>query len=162
MGMTTEGKTYKEMADGGVDVLLAVGELPASGKPKADFIIAQTSYMTDTAKDADILLPAASYLEAEGTVTNYLGSVKKVNKCVATAGDSKQHKDIVTALSKAMGSEISVADLKSVQETSKAVFSPFEKKQGLDADPAELIESVNTCALNHSRLLWLKEAKASV
>jgi NADH dehydrogenase/NADH:ubiquinone oxidoreductase subunit G len=162
MGMTTEGKTYKEMADGGVDVLLAVGELPASGKPKADFIIAQTSYMTDTAKDADILLPAASYLEAEGTVTNYLGSVKKVNKCVATAGDSKQHKDIVAALSKAMGSEISVADLKSVQETSKAVFSPFEKKQGLDADPAELIESVNTCALNHSRLLWLKEAKASV
>lgn len=162
MGLTTEGKTYKEMTSGRVDVLYAVGEVPVSGKPDAGFIVAQTSYMNGLAKEADIVLPASSYLESEGTITNYLGKVKDVNKCVDNAGDSKQHKDIVIELSKAMGSPVSDAEIKSAHEVSEPAFSPFEKKQGLDTDPADLIQSVNECALTYSKLVWLKEAKASV
>ncbi|MEW6603003.1 MAG: hypothetical protein AB1499_18675, partial [Nitrospirota bacterium] len=53
--------------------------------------------------------------------------------------------------------------IKSAREVSKPKFSPFEKKQGLDADTASIIEGTNASVMNHSRLLWLKEAlKATV
>jgi NADH dehydrogenase/NADH:ubiquinone oxidoreductase subunit G len=161
MGMTSEGKTYKEMAEGGVDVLLAVGELPIKGKPKAGFIIAQTSYLNGLANDADIVLPAATALESEGTMTNYLGKTKELNKCSEPAGDAKQHRDIVLEISKAMGISLHDVEIKEAHEVSEASFNPFEKKEGLDADPADLIQAVNECALTYSKLAWLKEAKVA-
>lgn len=162
MGLTTEGKTYSEMASGGVDVLYAIGELPISKKPDAGFIVAQTSYMTDIAKDADVILPAAAPVESAGTIISYLGMAKDLTSAVAPAGDSKQHKTIFIELSKVMDSPIkeSAAEMKKAFEVSeKASLSAFEKKQGLDANAAELVDSLNSSVFNHSRLLWLKEAQ---
>jgi anaerobic selenocysteine-containing dehydrogenase len=159
MGLTTERKSFKEMAEGGVDVLYAVGEVPVSGKPNAGFIIAQTSYMTGLAKEADIILPAATSLESEGTIMNYLGKVKSVNKCIEPAGDVRQHKDIIIDISKALGSPVSDADIKIVRKTRKTVFSPFEKKQGRDISPESITGCENEAIFSKSRLLWLKEAE---
>lgn len=161
MGMTTEGKTYKEMAEGGTDVLLAVGEVPVTAKPKSGFIVAQTSYMNGLAKEADIVLPAATALESEGTMTNYLGKLKVVNKCTDIRGEAKQHKDIAIEISKAMGSSLHDVEIKDAHEVNEAKFSPFEKKAGLDTSPADLIQAVNECALTYSKLAWLKEAKTA-
>ena len=164
MGLTTEGKTYKEMTSGEVDVLYAIGELPLTKRPNVGFLIAQTSYMTDLAKQADIVLPAATYLESEGTVTGYLGKNKDVKMVISPAGDSKQHKDIFIQLSKVLGAALKeTAEIKSANEVSKPKFIPFEKKKGLDSSPADIIEGTNASVINHSKLLWLKEAlKAGV
>lgn len=161
LGLTTEGKTYQEMTSGGVDILYAVGEVPVTGRPKADFVIAQTSYLSGLAKEADIILPAASYLESKGTITGYLGKTKNVNRVIEPAGESKQHRDIILDLSKAMGSPIkeSAAKIKGAKEISKPAFSPFEKKQGLDIDPSGLMDALNASVLNNSKLLWFKEAR---
>jgi NADH dehydrogenase/NADH:ubiquinone oxidoreductase subunit G len=161
MGLTTEGKTYSEMAAGSVDVLYAIGELPISKRPDAGFIVAQTSYMTDLAKEADVILPAAAPLESAGTIINYLGKAKDLTKAVAAAGDSKQHKTIFIDLSKVMNSPIkeSAADMKKAfQVNGKAKLSAFEKKQGLDVNPADITESMNVNVTRNSRLVWLKEA----
>jgi len=164
MGVTTEGKTYQEMIKGGVDVLYAIGEVPVSSKPDAKFIIAQTSYMTELAKEADLILPAATYIESEGTITGYLGRDKDVKKAVEPAGSARQHKDIVIDISKAAGTAIkaSASEMKSAHGVSEPSFSTFEKKQGLDADPVKLSEAINSAAFNHSRLLWFKEAIKAV
>ena len=77
------------------------------------------------------------------------------------AGDSKQHKTIFIDLSKVMGNPIkeSAAEMKKAfQVNGKATLSAFEKKQGLDANPADIIESVNVNVTRNSRLAWLKEA----
>jgi len=163
MGLTTEGKTYQEMTSGGADVLYAIGEVPLTKKP-AGFLVAQTSYMTELAKQADVILPAATYLESEGTITGYLGRDKDVKKVVDPAGDAKQHKDIFIQLSKALGSALKpAAKLKSAREVSKPKFTPFEKKKGLDANPANITDGINASIVSHSKLLWLKEAmKATV
>ncbi|RJR15584.1 MAG: 4Fe-4S dicluster domain-containing protein [Nitrospiraceae bacterium] len=163
MGLTTEGKTYQEMTSGGADVLYAIGELPLTKKPSG-FLIAQTSYMTELAKQADIVLPAATYLESDGTITGYLGIDKEVKKVVEPAGDSKQHKDIFIQLSKALGSALKpAAKIKSAREVSKPKFSPFEKKKGLESNPANITDGINASIVSHSKLLWLKEAlKATV
>jgi predicted molibdopterin-dependent oxidoreductase YjgC len=162
MGLTSKGKTYSEMASGGVDVLYAIGELPISKRPASDFVIAQTSYLTDLAKEADVVLPAAAPMESKGTVINYLGKAKELNKAIEPAGDSKQHSNIFIELSKAMGKpvRVSAAEIKkALQAGKKAKLNAFEKKQGLDANAAELLESLQSPVFSHSRLLWLKEAQ---
>ncbi|MBI5408997.1 MAG: molybdopterin-dependent oxidoreductase [Nitrospirae bacterium] len=165
LGLTTEGKTYSEMASGGVEVLYAVGEVPVANRPEVTFLIAQTSYMTELAKQADIILPAAAYLESEGTIINYLGKVKDVVKAVEPVGEAKQHKNILIELSKAVGSPIkeSAAKMKSAfQLKDKPKFNPFEKKPGLDVNPADFSEAINKSVIHSSRLVWLKEAAAGV
>ena len=162
MGLVTEGKSYNDMISGGVDLLYAVGEVPVAKKPGAGFLVAQTSFMTDLAKEADIVLPAASPLESKGTIINYLGKAKDLSKTITPAGDAKQHKDIFIELSKVMGKPIkeSAADMKKAfQVSSKPKFNAFEKTPGLDVNATELIEGVNRSVMNHSRLLWLKEAR---
>ncbi|RJQ45483.1 MAG: hypothetical protein C4538_08630 [Nitrospiraceae bacterium] len=163
LGLTTEGKTYKEMAEGGVEVLYAVGEVPVTKRPNVNFLIVQSSYMTDLAKQADVVLPAATYFESDGTILNYLGKLKEAVKAVDPAGEAKQHKNILIELSKVMGSPIkeSAAAMKSAfQVKEKPEFKPFEKKKGLDVDPLELTESLNKSVIYSSRLVWLKEVAA--
>jgi NADH dehydrogenase/NADH:ubiquinone oxidoreductase subunit G len=161
MGLTTKGKTYQEMTAGGIDVLYAVGEVPVNKKPDVNFLIVQTSHMTDLAKEADVVLPAAAYLESKGSIMNYLGKIKELTKVIEPAGSSRQHKDIFIELSKIIGKPVkeSAAEIKAAFKVSaKPAFSSFEKKQGLDASPADIVESVNATVLTNSRLAWLKEA----
>jgi NADH dehydrogenase/NADH:ubiquinone oxidoreductase subunit G len=165
LGLTTEGKTYSEMISGGVDVLYAVGEVPVTKRPDVKFLIAQTSYMTELAKQADVILPAATCLESEGTMINYLGKVKEAVKAVEPAGDARQHKNILIELSKEMGAPIkeSAAKMKSAfQVKDKPTFRPFEKKKGLDVNPSELNDSINKSVIYSSRLVWLKEVAEKV
>lgn len=161
-GVTTTGRSYSEMASGGIDALLAVGELPISKRPDVKFLIVQTSYMSDLAKEADVVLPAATALESEGAIISYLGKTKNAAKAVEPAGDSKQHKAIVIELSKAMGSSLETASTSVKTAESKASFSPFEKKAGLDVDAVWLNDAVNAAVINSSRLLWLKETEKAV
>ena len=166
MGLTTEGKTYNEMRKSGVDVLYAIGEVPVVKKPDVNFLIVQTAYMTELAKQADIVLPSAAYLESKGTIINYLGKIKELVKVIEPAGDAKQHKDIFIEISRAIGNPIkeSAASIKAAFEvTAKPKFSTFEKKKGLDVNPLEFKESIQQYVINSSRLLWLKETeKAAV
>ncbi len=162
MGLTTEGKSYKEMVSGGLEILYAVGEVPLNNKPDAGFLVVQNSHLTELAKQADVVLPSAAFLEADGTMVDYLGRLKYVAKVVEPAGDAKPHREIFADIAKAMG-----ADMKEAKESEtkklakvkvKAAFSPFERKEGLDVKIDEMIESVNASVINGSRLLWLKEA----
>lgn len=166
MGLTTEGKTYNEMRKSGVDVLYAIGEVPVAKKPDVNFLIVQTAYMTELAKQADIVLPSAAYLESKGTIINYLGKIKELVKVIEPLGDAKQHKDIFIEISRAIGNPIkeSAASVKAAFEvTAKPKFSTFEKKKGLDINPLEFKESIQQYVINSSRLLWLKETeKAAV
>lgn len=165
MGLAGDGRSYNDIISGGVDVLYAIGELPLNNRPKTNFLIVQSSYMTELAKQADLILPAAAYLESEGTILNYLGKIKKVKKAVEPFGESRQHKDIIIELSKAIGKPLKEtdADIKAAFEvTAKPVFSPFKKKEGLDINPSEFIEAINHSVIHYSRLLWLKEAAAAV
>lgn len=164
MGLTTDGKTYSEMRKGGVDVLYAIGEVPIAKRPDVNFLIVQTAYITELAKQADIVLPSAAYLESKGTIINYLGKIKELVKVIGPVGDAKQHKDIFIEISRAIGNPIkeSAAEIKSAFEvSSKPKFNPFDKKKGLDVNPLEFKESIQQYVINSSRLLWLKETETA-
>ncbi|MGQ9570716.1 MAG: molybdopterin-dependent oxidoreductase [Thermodesulfovibrionales bacterium] len=170
MGMITGGVSYKDMTtiarSDDVKVLYAVGEIPVMERPNVDFLIVQNSHLTPLARQADIVFPSAAILESEGTIVDYIGRLKKVQKAVEPPGEAKAHREIFASLAKAMGSTIKVTDAeikKAVKvKKEKPTILPYEKKEGLEIDPAALIESLNYTIMNGSRLLWLKETEKAI
>ncbi len=177
MGLTTEGKTYKEMtgtaeskkqsAKSAVKVLYTVGEVPLQKRPEGvEFLIVQNSHLTGIAKQADVVLPSSTFLESAGTIIDYLGRLKYLPKVIEPQGQSKSHRDIFISLAKVMGATIKrpteVEVNKAAKVKTKLSFNPFAKKEDLDVSPNEFIESVNASVINGSRILWLKETEKGV
>ncbi len=166
MGLTTEGKTFKEMVSDGMKVLYTVGEVPLNKRPNTDFLIVQNSHLTELAKQADVVLPSATFFESAGTMIDYMGRIKYLPKVIEPQGESKSHRDIFINLAKIMGATIkrpTEAEVKKASKVkSKLSSSPFAKKEGLDISPDEIIESVNASVINSSRLLWLKETEKAM
>ena len=166
MGLSTQGKSYKDMVSGKTKALYAIGELPVQARPNTDFLIVQNAHLTDLAKEADVVLPSATYLESAGTMVDYLGRLKYLPRIVEPQGKAKSHKDIFMRLAKSMGSTIkrpTEAEVKKAASVKKKLsFSPFAKKKGLDVRPDELIESTIASFINGSRLLWLRETEHPV
>jgi len=109
------GKTLAEMvagADSGrLGALLVVGANPlvkqAAKAERLDstFLVVQDLFLTETAKLADVVLPAASLYEKSGTVTNTYGDVQLVKKAADRAG-VKPDFEILVKLADAMGADV--------------------------------------------------------
>ena len=166
MGLVKEGKSYKEMINDGMKALYAIGELPLNKRPLTDFLIVQNSHLTELAKQADIVFPSAAFLESSGTMVDYLGRLKYLCKAVEPAGEAKPHREILIEISKVMGKTIKgtkETDIKkALKARTKVTLKPFKKKEGLDVNPEEMIESINASVINGSRLLWLKEVEKAM
>ena len=106
MGVTPgqSGMHLDEMLAAVLDVLWVVGANPLkNGKPrKAGFLVVQDLFLTGTAKQADVVLPAASAYEKNGTVTNVTGEVQKLNRAIETMG-AKPDLEIMGFLAREMG-----------------------------------------------------------
>ena len=69
----------------------------------AEFIVVQDIFMTDTAKLADVVLPAASFAESDGTFANSERRIQRVRPAISPVGESKQDIEIILELFRAMG-----------------------------------------------------------
>jgi len=96
-----------------VKALYLMGENPALSDPnlnrtrealaKADFIVAQDIFLTETGQYADVVLPSFCFAEKDGTFTNTERRIQRVRKAVAAPGDSKDDWQIVCQVATAMG-----------------------------------------------------------
>ncbi len=68
-----------------------------------DFLVVQELFPTDTSKLADVVLPAASFFEKEGTFTNGERRVQKVNKVVGPLEGTKADGQIMVDIMNRMG-----------------------------------------------------------
>ena len=59
---------------------------PGTGRGKLELLIVQEMFLTETAKAADIVLPASSPYEKEGTVTNTSGEIQLLRKGAEVMG----------------------------------------------------------------------------
>ncbi len=108
------GLTVTEMINaaerGDVRCLYIVGENPMTSDPdlahvqhsldKTEFIILQELFFSETAPYADVILPAASFAEKEGTFTNTERRILRVRKAVAPPGEARLDTWIVTELAR--------------------------------------------------------------
>ncbi len=168
MGLKGDGATYTEMTSSGAKkVLFAVGEVP-SGRPSGvDFLIVQHSHLSGLAKEADLVLPAATHFEAEGSVVDYMGRLKSIDRAVEPFGEARPHREILRGIAKKMNIELKAARTADVKRERKsaaraAAPAPFRKRDDLAFNPEELVDALNTTMINGSRLLWLKEVEQAV
>jgi NADH-quinone oxidoreductase subunit G len=98
------GMRVDEMAAASLGALWVVGANPLkNGAPrKAGYLVVQDMFLTETARQADVVLPAANAYEKNGTVTNVTGEVQRLKKAISTMG-AKPDLEIMGFLAREMG-----------------------------------------------------------
>lgn len=86
-----------------------------------DFLVVSDLYLTETARLADVVFPACSFLEKDGTFTNIERRVQRVRKVFEPIGDSKSDLDIIADLASALGAEMPRDPKKVMSEISTGV-----------------------------------------
>lgn len=100
-------------AEGSVKAMYIMGEDPVLSDPDAnhvkhainslDFLVVQDINMTETAKLADVVLPATCYAEKDGTFTASERRVQRVRKAVEAPGQARIDWTILAEVSKRLG-----------------------------------------------------------
>lgn len=134
VGRTLTG-ILQEAKKGAIKALYVVGEnpvgsLPASSGAKealqqCEFVVCQELFMTETAALADVVLPAASYAEKDGTFTNTEGLVQPVRQAIDPIGESRPDWEILSTLSVLMGYPIEYGDAKEIFKEIRSVISGY-------------------------------------
>ncbi|MBV9403827.1 MAG: NADH-quinone oxidoreductase subunit NuoG, partial [Acidobacteriaceae bacterium] len=129
-----------------LDALWIVGANPAASGALAStsaFLVIQDLFLTETARRADVVLPAASAYEKNGTVTNVCGDVQKLSRGPKTMG-AKPDLEIIALLAKEMREDLGPC-------TPESVFDEIRNSvPGYDV-PLAVIETggaVHTAPLN--------------
>jgi NADH-quinone oxidoreductase subunit G len=78
----------------------------ASGLAGKEFVVVQEMFETDTTAHADVVLPASSFAEIDGTYTNNTGFVQRVRKAIEPLHQSKPDWLITQTVAKAMGLDL--------------------------------------------------------
>ncbi len=117
---TKEGMTYPKMLhavqEGNVRSMYMIGSDIAHTDPnnqfvqealsKLELLIVQDIFMTESAKLAHVILPAATFLESNGTYTNGERRIQRIRKALEPPGLAKEDWLIVAELAEAMGHAI--------------------------------------------------------
>jgi formate dehydrogenase alpha subunit len=118
----TVGLTATEMVDGAVDKsirgMYIVGENPMISEPnqnhtrhaleQLDFLVCQDIFINETGMMADVILPATSFAEKDGTFTNTDRRVQRCRQAVAPVGQSRPDWDIVSDLARRVEQRLGV------------------------------------------------------
>jgi len=115
----TPGLTLTEMLDAAcnrrIKAIYVMGENPilsdadANHTEKAlrelEFLVVQDIFLTETARLADVVLPAVSFAEKDGTFTNTERCIQRVRKAIEPVGNSKPDWWIICQLASKMGAQ---------------------------------------------------------
>ena len=133
-----KGLTIVEIVDaaahGDVKGLYIMGENPMLSDPdlnhveegfgNLDFLVVQDIFLTETAQMADVVLPAASFAEKDGTFTNTERRVQRVRKAIDSPGSARGDWEIICDISARMGRPMPYADASEIfQELSSVTPS---------------------------------------
>ncbi len=117
------GLTVTEMmsaaAHGDIKAMFIMGENPvlsdadanhvAEALEKLDFLVVQDIFLTETARYADVVLPAACFAEKDGTFSNTERRVQRVRKAVDPPGEALADWEIICRIANAMGYQMNYA-----------------------------------------------------
>ena len=109
----TVTEVFDAIAGGTVRGLYIIGENPMLSEPDQrhveqalkdlDFLVVQDLFLSETAEYADVVLPAASFAEKDGTFTNTERKVQRIRRAVAAPGEARADWEIVADLACRLG-----------------------------------------------------------
>ncbi len=90
-----------------------------------DFLVVQDIFLTETGKLADVVLPAASFAEKDGTFTNTERRVARVRQVIPPVGDSKPDWQIIAEISRRLGHPMPFADPQAIFDEIRRVTPSY-------------------------------------
>lgn len=147
-------KTLGALKDGSLKAGYIIGSNPAREEPdlmeplsKLDFLVVQDLFLTETAKLADVVLPAASFAEADGTYTGSDGKCLTVRQALPPKG-GRPDWQVLAELGRRMGfcgfefagSDLVLAEMKSLIDLASTASSSDIPRSGplLRSEPSYL------------------------
>ncbi len=130
-----------------------------------EFLIVQDISLTDTAKLADVVLPACSWAEKEGTFMTATGDLQRVPKLLAETGQSIPDWKIFRNLARVMNKELGEKDLSEVrasmmekiagaaEDKKRPAFNPVKHEISENADDEYPMLLITSNLLQHSGAL---------
>ena len=166
------GLTHTEIVDaaleGKVKALYMMGENPLLSEAnshhaeeafeKAEFIICQDIFLTETAQMADVVFPAASFAEKDGTFTNSERRVQRIRQAIEPVGDSKADWWIICEVARRMGA--AGFDFETPEQVFEEITTVTPSYAGITYERIEKVGLQWPCpALDHPGTLYLHKDK---
>ena len=101
--MAAGKKSLLDVVNGSKALLIGGSIADTNLLQNKEFIVVQELFETETTEFADVVFPAASFAEMDGTYTNNTGFVQRVRKAIDPLHQSKPDWMITTMLAKEMG-----------------------------------------------------------
>jgi len=108
----------KKIDEGIVKAMYITGENPLLSEPdlthaeetfkKLEFLVVQDLFLHETAQIADVVLPASSFAEKEGTFTNSERRVQRVRAAINPVGKSKPDWEIIQLIANKIAEKLSI------------------------------------------------------
>ncbi|MDY6864092.1 MAG: molybdopterin-dependent oxidoreductase, partial [Thermodesulfobacteriota bacterium] len=140
-----------------------VGANPLSTLPDPDmvkesldsleFLVVQDMFMNETASMADIVLPAASFAEKDGSFTSLERRVQRIKKVIKPLGESRPDWMIISELAKRMGYPMDYPSPRAIMEEISLLLPSYRgiKYEGMEEGghfwPCEDIDDSGTQSL---------------
>lgn len=140
VGLTSTEVMHKA-EDGDIKLLYIMGENPMISDPDLNkvkkslentgFLIVQDIFMTETAEMADVVLPASSFAEKDGTFTNTERRIQRIRKAIESPGEAKPDWEIIMDIMNRIGCEKKYANAMEIMEEIAEVTPQYA---GIDYD----------------------------
>ncbi len=160
----------KAAASGDLSALYVVGEDMLSSYPdhasveaalkKVPFLVVQDIFLSPTAQQADVVLPAASFAEKDGTFTNAERRIQRVRQGVPLPGEAKTDQAIFEILCARFGQQLSYAGAGALFA---AVTKSVEAYAGIDFNaigPQGIVWGGETLPVARKRLVAVQGGSA--
>jgi len=121
---------------GGVRAMYMMGENPFLSDPNInkvrkalsalEFLVVQDIFLTETAEFADVILPASSYLEKDGTYTNTDRRVQLGRKVLDPPGQARVDWEVIQDIANRIGLDWHYASAREIFEEIVSVMASYE------------------------------------
>ncbi|MDT8401381.1 MAG: formate dehydrogenase subunit alpha [Bacteroidales bacterium] len=102
---------------------------------RLDFLVVQDIFHTETTPYADVILPASSYAEKDGTFVNSDRRVVRVRKAVEMPGEAREDCAIIIEIARRMG--YNIGDYKNASEVFDEIALAAPMMKGISYDRIE-------------------------
>ena len=123
----------KAITPGKLAALYIMGDDPAGSDPglkgilqKLEFLVVQDIFLTETAKLAHVVLPAASSTEKSGTFTNLERRLQQVNKAEEPIGESRPDWEIIQDIARKMGGSMKYGSTRDILAEIRSVVPAYK------------------------------------
>jgi formate dehydrogenase major subunit len=141
----THTEIFNTVHEGTMKAIYMVGENPILSEAnanhakaaieKVEFLVIQDIFLTETAKMADVVLPAATFAEKDGTFTNTERRVQRIHKAIEPVGDAKSDLWITSQIAQRLGGK--GFDFLHPREVMEEIASVTPQYKGISYDRLE-------------------------